>query len=326
MMHRRAFVTLLGGAAAAWPVAASAQQAAMPVVGFLHPASFDTMAHLAAAFRKGLGDRGFVEGHNVAVEYRFAENQLERLPSLVAELLRFPVTVIVGNSTSMRVAKSATSTVPIVFVSGYDPVKLGLVTSINRPGGNVTGVTMFASEFGSKRLGLMREVVPNSATIAFLINPNTIDGDIELADIQSAAHAMGQKILVVSAGSENDFVSIFAQLVREGVGALVVAADPFFNSRRERLVELATRHAVPAIYEQREYAEAGGLMSYGTSITDAYRQLGDYAGRVLKGARPADLPVLQPTRFQLVINLKTAKALGLAVPPTLLARADEVIE
>jgi putative ABC transport system substrate-binding protein len=185
---------------------------------------------------------------------------------------------------------------------------------------------MFASEFGSKRLGLMREVVPNSATIAFLMNPNTTDGDIELADIQTAAHALGQKILVMSAGSENDFVSIFAQLVREGVGALVVAADPFFNSRRERLVELATQHAVPAIYEQREYAEAGGLMSYGTSITDAYRQLGDYAGRVLKGARPADLPVLQPTRFQLVINLKTAKTLGLDIPPTLLARADEVIE
>jgi putative ABC transport system substrate-binding protein len=185
---------------------------------------------------------------------------------------------------------------------------------------------MFASEFGSKRLGLMREVVPNSATIAFLMNPNTIDGDIELADIQSAADAMGQKILVVSAGSEDDFVSIFDQLVREGVGALVVAADPFFNSRRERLFELATRHAVPAIYEWREYAESGGLMSYGTSITDAYRQLGDYAGRVLKGARPADLPVLQPTRFQLVINLKTAKTLGLEVPPSLLARADEVIE
>jgi putative ABC transport system substrate-binding protein len=324
-MKRREFISLLGGAAA-WPLAARAQQTAMPVVGFLHPARLDTMAHLAAAFRKGLGDRGFVEGHNVAVEYRFAENQLERLPSLVGELLRFPVAVIVGNSTSMRVAKSATSTVPIVFVSGYDPVKLGLVTSINRPGGNVTGVTMFASEFGSKRLGLMREVVPNSATIAFLMNPNTTDGDIELADIQTAAHALGQKILVVTAGSEKDFVSIFAQLVREGVGALVVAADPFFNSRRERLVELATQHAVPTIYEQREYAEAGGLMSYGTSITDAYRRLGDYAGRVLKGARPADLPVLQPTRFQLVINLKTAKALGLTIPATLLATADEVIE
>jgi putative ABC transport system substrate-binding protein len=317
---------LLGGAAAAWSRTGHAQQATLPVVGFVHPGSSDTMAHLSAAFRKGLGESGFVEGQSVRIEYRFAENQPERLPVLVAELLRLPVIAIAGPATSMRVAQSATSTIPILFVSGSDPVTRSLVASINRPGGNVTGVSLFASEMGSKRLGLIREVMPKSGTIAYLMNPNYDEREVELVAIQAAARAMGQKILILNAGTEDEFVSAFTQLVREKATALIVAADPFFNSRRERLVTLAAQHSIPAIYEQREYSEAGGLMSYGTSITDAYRQLGDYAGRVLKGARPADLPVLQPIRFQLVINLRTARALGVDVPLHLQQLADEVIE
>ena len=325
-MKRREFITLLGGVAA-WPIPVRAQQPALPVVGLLRSSSsFANVAHLVAAFRQGLKEAGFVEGQNVAIEFRFADDQLDRLPALVVDLIRWPVAVIVGNQISALPAKAATTTVPIVFVGGSDPVQDGLVASLNRPGGNVTGVVFFAGVLGAKRLELLRQLVPKATTIGMLVNPNAPDTEVERSDVQAAAQAIGQQLVVLDASSERDIETAFATIVQRGAGALLVGTGAFFNARRERLVALAARHGLPANYPWREAAAAGGLMSYGASITDAYRQAAIYAGRILKGEKPADLPVMRSTKFEFVLNLKTAKTLGLDIPPTLLALADEVIE
>jgi len=328
-VRRREFITLLGSAAATWPLAARAQQPAMPVIGFLRDAPLADATHLVVSLRQGLKEAGFIEGQNVLIEYRSAEDQADRLPALVADLVRRQVVLIVGNTPSaVAAAKAATTTVPIVFVTGNDPVINGLVASLNRPGGNTTGVSFLSSASVTKRLELLRQLVPKPGAIAMLVNPNsnTPDTERELRDVQAAVQASGQKFLVVEASNDSDIETAFATFAEHGAVALFIGSHAFFNSRRERLAALAVRHALPASYSLREFATAGGLMSYGTSITDAYRLGGIYAGRILKGEKPADLPVQQSTKFEFVLNLKTAKALGIDVPDRLLALADEVIE
>jgi putative ABC transport system substrate-binding protein len=325
-LKRREFITLVGGAAAAWPLAARAQQPAMPVIGFLRSTSLAFSVPMVAAFRQGLTAAGFNEGQNVAIEYRFADNQLGRLPGLVAELISLPVAVIVANVNAALAAKAATTAVPIVFATGSDPIVDGLVASLNRPGGNVTGVSFVSGLLGAKRLDMLRQLVPAAATMAMLVGTDTLEARIERRDVELAAQALGQQLIIAPVSSEGEFDGAFTSIVGRGAKALLVGTGPFLTSNRERIVGLAARHAIPAVYAVREFVVVGGLMSYGASIAEAYRQAGIYAGRVLKGEKPADLPVMQSTKFELVINLKTAKALGLDVPTTLLAAADEVIE
>jgi putative ABC transport system substrate-binding protein len=326
-VKRRAFIMLIGGAAA-WPLAARAEQSPMPVIGFLNPSSADGWESRLRAFRQGLKDEGFVEGENVAVEYRWAENQFDRLPALVVELVHRKVAVIVttGSPAAALAAKAATTTIPIVFAVPEDPVRSGLVASLARPGGNATGINFFSIELVAKRLEILREMVPATTRIAVLINPADAAAETMLKDVEAATRAMGLQIQVLKANTSHEIDAAFATFVRERPDALLVSGGPFLLSRRVQLALLAARYAIPASYGAREYVEIGGLMSYGANIADAYRQVGVYAGRILKGAKPAGLPVMQSTKFELVINAQAARVLGLDVPPTLLARADEVIE
>jgi putative ABC transport system substrate-binding protein len=325
-MRRRDFITLVGGAAA-WPVAARAQQSTMPVIGFLDSRSPGEAANTVPAFREGLNEAGYVEGKNVAIEQRWAEGRYDRLPALAAELVNRQVAVLfAGGPSTVAVARTMTATIPIAFISSLDPVKAGLVTSLNRPGGNVTGLYLFSGVLEPKKLELLREIAPKSALIGVLVNPANPNAEIQSESVRVAARALGLQLFFANASSERDIDAAFADIVQQKPGALFVGNDPFFTGRRDQLVALAARHALPAVYTQRESAVAGGLMSYGTSITDAYRQMGVYAGKILKGANPADLPVMQPFKFMLVINLRTARALGLTVPQSLHVAADEVIE
>jgi putative tryptophan/tyrosine transport system substrate-binding protein len=328
MIRRRQFIAFLGGAAAAWPLAARAQQPAMPVIGVLNLGSAMAQAANTAAILQGLKEIGYVEDRNLAIEYRHADFHSERLPALAADLVQHRVGVIAayGGSAAAIAAKAATAAIPIVFANGGDPVGLGLVASLNRPGGNVTGVSFLVAALGSKRLELLRELLPTATTIGFLVDPTGPTTEPETKDMLAAAGALGRKLLVVRASTESEVDVAFATLVRQRADALIVAAQAFFASRYDQLVALSARHAMPAIYDTRGYVAAGGLMSYGTNVADAHRQVGVYAGRILKGEKPADLPVQQSTRFELVINLKTAKTLGVTFPPGVLARADEVIE
>ena len=325
-MRRREFIAATGTAALAWPMAVRAQQSAMPMIGYLSARSPDETAHLVEAFRRGLGEQGFVEGQNVTIEYRWALGQYDRLP--VAELVRRPVTVLTttGGEPSALAAKAATSTIPIVFTVGGDPVKLGLVTSYNSPGGNATGVSLLTNPAEPKRIGLLRELVPQATTIGFLLNPTLAQSASQTSDVQEAAHTLNLQVRILPASNDREIESAFESIAPQRIQALAVAADPFFDSRREKIVALAAHYAVPTIYHFREYAVVGGLVSYGTSASDAYRQVGVYTGRVLKGVKPTDLPVVQSVKFELVINLRVAKALDLTIAPSLLALADEVIE
>jgi putative ABC transport system substrate-binding protein len=323
-MRRREFFGVLGGAAAAWPLTARAQQATRPVVGFLRSTSLAATPHLVAAFRQGLKEAGFIEEQNVTIEFRSAEGHSDRLPALVAELMRRPVGVIVGDNVAALAAIAATKTIPIVYGGGGDPVKEGLVASLNRPGGNVTGVNFLTGVLGPKRLELLRQLAPKAATIAVLIYPNTTQTEAERRDLQTAANPIGQQLVILDANSGSDIDAAFATFGARG--ALLVGSGAFLFSQRERVIALAARHALPASFSNRDAAVDGGLMSYGPSVNDAFRQVGIYTGRILKGEKPADLPVMQATKFEFVINLKTARALGLDVPPTLLALTDEVIE
>ncbi len=327
-MQRREFITLLGSAAAVWPIAAHAQQPALPVVGFLNSASPIEWAPFVEAFKNGLGEAGYIDGQNVAIEYRWAEGQYDRLPALAAGLVGRKVSVLVatGGDVVAQAAKVATKTIPTVFSIGSDPVRLGLVASFNRPGGNATGVSVLTTSLGAKRLEILLQVVPKAGLIAMLVNPSNTISDEQIRDGEQAARVLGREIHILKASTEDDIERAFATLVQMQIGALIIGADPFFNSRRDQIVALAARYAVPTIYEFRQFVAAGGLMSYGTSLTDGYRQVGIYTGKILKGAKPTDLPVQQPTKFELVINLKTAKALNLAIPSSLLTTADDVIE
>ena len=326
-MRRREFIALLGSVVAGWPIATRAQQAARPVIGFLGEQTPELFASRLRAFRQGLAESGYSEGRNVSVEYRWAQGQDDRLPALAADLVRQQVAVIATTSTSSALAaKAATTTVPIVFATGSDPVRDGLVGSLNRPGGNVTGVSFLAGALGAKRLDLLRQLAPKGTTIGVLVNPDSRETVAERRDVEAAAQAIRQQLIVLEVGSDREIEPAFATLVQRGAGALFIGTGAFMNSRRERLAALAAQHRIPAIYALRESVAAGGLMSYGTSITDAYRQVGIYTGRILKGEKPADLPVMQSTKFEFVINLRTAKALGLEILPAVLALADEVIE
>jgi putative ABC transport system substrate-binding protein len=326
-MRRRQFITLLGGAAA-WPLAARAQQATMPVIGFLNSGQSTGRANFVVAFRRGLRELGFVEGQNIAIEYRWGNDRYDRLPELAVELVRRQVDVIaaIGTAAPGLAAKAATSTIPIVFQTGSDPVSDGLVAAMNRPGGNVTGTAIFATGLEAKRLGILDEVVPKTAVIAALLNPNSAAAQTQLQDVEAAKRMSGRQVRVLTAGTDHDIEVAFGTMSEERIGGLVVTSDLLFNSRLEQLIAFANRHSLPAIYSQRSYALAGGLMTYGTDLADAYRQTGVYVGRILKGENPAALPVLQSTKFEFVINLKTVAALGLTIPPGVLAIADEVIE
>jgi putative tryptophan/tyrosine transport system substrate-binding protein len=324
-VKRREFITLIGSAAA-WPIAARAQQENMPVVGFLRSSPSAPFQNLVTAFSRGLEEASFVKDRNVAIEFRWADNHTDRLPALAAELIQRQVAVLVGDNNAALAAKALTKSVPIVFAGGGDPVESGLVASLNRPGGNVTGVVFLTGELGAKRLGVLRELLPNAKTIGMLVHPNTPTTEAERKDVQAAAQAIGQQFMIKDVRSERDIETAFAAFAQRGASALLVGSGPFLNSHAKRIIALAARHALPTIYFQREAVVAGGLMSYGTSITDAYRQTGVYAGRILKGEKPADLPVMQSSTFEFVLNLQTAKALGLDIPERLLALADEVIE
>jgi putative tryptophan/tyrosine transport system substrate-binding protein len=323
---RRAFITLLGGGAAAWPLAARAQQPTTPVIGFLDGQSFDL--HLMTAFRQALKDAGYIEGRNVAIYFRSADGQTDRLVTLAGDIIGRRVAVIVttGGGAAALAAYAATTTIPIVFVNGVDPVSSGLVVSLNRPGGNATGVYIFQQVLEGKRLGLLRELVPSAASIAVLLNPTNANFQTQLRGVQDAARDLGQQVSILSANTEREIDVAFATVAQSGARALLVGSDPFFSSERDQVIALASRYAIPAIYEGREFATAGGLASYGTSLADAYRQAALYAGRILKGEKPADLPIVQPTKFEFVINMKTAKTLGLDVSPGLAASADEIVE
>jgi ABC-type uncharacterized transport system substrate-binding protein len=325
-MRRREFITLLGGAAAAWPLAARAQQPALPTVGFLRVTSAIDSRHLVAAFQQGLKQAGFIEGQNVAIEYRWGEGQEDRLDELAADLVRRRVALIVGHSTAASAAKAASSATPILFVVGNDPVRTGLVANLNRPGGNITGVTFATVDVTAKRLGQLHELVPSAELIGVLLNANLPENDVEERDAQTASKTIGRRVLVVKVVRPSDFPAAFATMVQAGVGALLVGGGAFFTSQRHRLVVLSARHVIPTIYPEREYAVAGGLMSYGPSQADAYRRAGIYAGRILKGEKPGELPVDQATKFELIINLGTATAFGITVPNAMQLLADEVIE
>jgi len=323
---RRRFIAALGGASLTWPLAARAQQPAMPVIGFVRSATLTDATPFVTAFRQGLKESGYIQGQNVAIEFRSAENHPDRLPALLAGLIRVPVSVIVANSVAAIAAKAATATIPIVFASGDDPVEDGLVASINRPGSNVTGVSFISGTLGAKRLELLSQVAPKGAPIAVLTNPNTLEAAADRKDVEAAAQTAHQPIQVLEVSNDRDIEAAFETIAQRGCGALLVGPGAFLTSKRKLVIDLAAQHRLPTLYPLRDSVSAGGLMSYGASLTDVYRQVGIYTGRILKGEKPADLPVLQPTIFELVINLKTAKALGIAIPPTLLALADEVIE